>query len=52
MRLRLGVAIKPNLPKVWDGKPRVLASYATFNATQDPKIAGLPSVTFITGEPR
>jgi hypothetical protein len=37
-----GIATKANLTKVSDAKPRVLASYATFDATQDPKIAGLP----------
>jgi hypothetical protein len=38
-----GIAIKAQLTKVSAAKPRVLASYATFDATQDPKIAGLPT---------
>jgi hypothetical protein len=38
----IGIAIKANLTKVSAAKPRVLASYATFDAPQDPKIAGLP----------
>ncbi len=34
--------LESNLPKDRDAKPRVLASSATFDATKDPKIAGLP----------
>ncbi len=34
---------KPNPPKDGDGKPRVLASSATYPATKDPKTAGLPT---------
>jgi hypothetical protein len=37
--------IKPNPPKDGDGKPRVLASSATFDATKDPKIAELPKTS-------
>jgi hypothetical protein len=36
--------IKANLTKVSDAKPRVLASSATFERHEGPKIAGLPSL--------
>ncbi len=36
--------LKANLRKLRDAKPRVLASSATFDATKDPKIAGLPKL--------
>ena len=35
---------KPNPSKDGDGKPRVLASSEAFDATKDPKIAGLPPI--------
>ena len=45
LRLRVTTR-KTNLSKDGDGKPRVLVSSATFDATKAPKIAGQPlSVT-------
>jgi hypothetical protein len=41
--------IKPNPPKDGHGKPRVLASSMTFNATKVPKTAELPN-RFVTGK--
>jgi len=39
---RIALATKANLTKVRDAKPRVLASSATFERHEEPKIAGLP----------
>jgi hypothetical protein len=37
-------SIKANLTKVRDAKPRVLASSATFERHEEPKIAGPPLI--------
>ena len=39
---KIAHATKANLTKVRDAKPRVLASSATFERHEEPKIAGLP----------